>query len=483
MKIILSFLLVIFSFVDIKCQELFHQGVTHYFHWDNDPNRILSYHVDSIVPVGDSVNYFFRPMTDHYLEPEEEICGLLICSLDIRGIPPLGDSCTKSANGVLKFHNYLHEEISFDLNIEQDDSSLFFQDDAQKFFIERLPDQEGVYLGVDDHFKYFQISHYDNIGNTVLSPLNNQIIQISENEGIISFPDIFTFPDTLRMFSLIGKEGIYGFHAPTYAEIYNFEVGDVFQFFSYGVQGSWSYNTQTILSKSYDSENNVTYSIAEYRQSRHLESIPVFPNWQEVWNFSSDTIVNNYSASEKIFIPPHDGRVRNSYVYEMVNGVNRLTLYWNYFTYGFIGCDLNCIGPTDKEGGFYRPIFREGFGRIYAGGTFDTYSMLYHYSLANGETFGSLYVVGIDEQEKNQVLIFPNPTTDELTLSFSYPSNGGELKVLDMSGRIVTVELIANGVSSTSLDFNAFPEGLYFIEYRDSNGITFFDKVIKNSGN
>ena len=80
MKLFFSLILFIFILPRIECQVLFAPGVTHYFHWDNDPNRVLSYHVDTIIPFGDSVNYFFRPMTDHYLEPEDEICGLLVCT-------------------------------------------------------------------------------------------------------------------------------------------------------------------------------------------------------------------------------------------------------------------------------------------------------------------------------------------------------------------------------------------------------------------
>ncbi len=80
----------------------------------------------------------------------------------------------------------------------------------------------------------------------------------------------------------------------------------------------------------------------------------------------------------------------------------------------------------------------------------------------------------VDEKEFRNVKIYPNPVTDEFSVSL--PSNGTyNLKIFDMTGKVIKSGPVKN---SQNVNVSAFPGGIYFYKI-SKNGKTFSGKFVK----
>ncbi len=74
---------------------------------------------------------------------------------------------------------------------------------------------------------------------------------------------------------------------------------------------------------------------------------------------------------------------------------------------------------------------------------------------------GGTFVVGLDEEVKEQLKIYPNPAEDQLTVE-GMVNGQKQLRILDQNGRLVK-ELSTSQVK-LSIDVNEFPKGVYVLE-------------------
>ncbi|MDR6920126.1 MULTISPECIES: T9SS type A sorting domain-containing protein [Chryseobacterium] len=75
----------------------------------------------------------------------------------------------------------------------------------------------------------------------------------------------------------------------------------------------------------------------------------------------------------------------------------------------------------------------------------------------------SLQVLGISEIEKENVKIYPNPTTDFIHVSLSSNSKIEDAEVYDTAGRLVLKTKLENG----KLDLRSLHSGIYMISFRN----------------
>jgi len=80
---------------------------------------------------------------------------------------------------------------------------------------------------------------------------------------------------------------------------------------------------------------------------------------------------------------------------------------------------------------------------------------------------------GIDELEKKEFKIYPNPTSDNLTLEFREP-NSGKIVVTDALGKRVKHKRF-NSVQKLSINLSDLDNGIYFLRYKNETV-----KFIKN---
>jgi hypothetical protein len=71
---------------------------------------------------------------------------------------------------------------------------------------------------------------------------------------------------------------------------------------------------------------------------------------------------------------------------------------------------------------------------------------------------------------KNQLVIYPNPATDELQITNYELRSGDNLQILDISGKVITNYELKNTSNLTTINVSTLPQGIYFIKIGNSLG-------------
>lgn len=87
-------------------------------------------------------------------------------------------------------------------------------------------------------------------------------------------------------------------------------------------------------------------------------------------------------------------------------------------------------------------------------------------------------VAGIDDQAATHLKIYPNPATNNITLSIGNDAIAS-IKVYDSKGSVIYMEEV-NNTANKNLSISAFANGMYFIAVTTQNGNTIVEQMIKN---
>lgn len=98
---------------------------------------------------------------------------------------------------------------------------------------------------------------------------------------------------------------------------------------------------------------------------------------------------------------------------------------------------------------------------------------------ANSGTMGMLFqtvlqVLGVKEIEKEQMKVYPNPTTDFVHITLSSNSKIEEAEIYDTAGRLVLKAKLDSG----KLDLRSLNSGIYMISFKNPDIKPI--KIIKN---
>ncbi|EPR73367.1 hypothetical protein ADIWIN_1397 [Winogradskyella psychrotolerans RS-3] len=96
-------------------------------------------------------------------------------------------------------------------------------------------------------------------------------------------------------------------------------------------------------------------------------------------------------------------------------------------------------------------------------------------------TFNTEFVAALNLAENNlnsQYLLFPNPSKDIVSLSFSSKQSNIEVTVLDIFGKMVLMQKEQH-VSTLELNISALEKGVYFVKVKDDKGQWGSKKIIK----
>ncbi|NOQ74253.1 MAG: T9SS type A sorting domain-containing protein [Crocinitomix sp.] len=80
--------------------------------------------------------------------------------------------------------------------------------------------------------------------------------------------------------------------------------------------------------------------------------------------------------------------------------------------------------------------------------------------------------LGTDKLDFNNITVFPNPTSDHITIEFEGEFN---YSLVSLNGKILSV---TKAVNQTTLDLSEFADGIYFLEIQSEN-VSEFVKVLK----
>ena len=85
--------------------------------------------------------------------------------------------------------------------------------------------------------------------------------------------------------------------------------------------------------------------------------------------------------------------------------------------------------------------------------------------------------VGINEIENNLVSLYPNPTSNTVTIQFANTINSTTISLYDVVGKLVFEKQISN-TSSTQIDVSAYEKGMYNLQIISKEGKSNYKIII-----
>ncbi len=129
-------------------------------------------------------------------------------------------------------------------------------------------------------------------------------------------------------------------------------------------------------------------------------------------------------------------------------------------------------------------------GGILAGGFWNPPYMDYKQGawLVKTDSLGNapgMFIVGVEENnlviKRQQPLLYPNPTTDNINLSFEEtPNEELELSIYSATGAIVKKQKLSSFENDYKINIDYLESGVYFIKIQSAEGVLFSNKFIKN---
>lgn len=434
----------------------------------------ISIHTDSIKVIGnDSIFYLNRIVSN---------CDT--CSAQNYDWNPvlLRNQPTFLQRQVLKTANkyVFSDTLSFAILPHAELNETWIFDTIKGINAEVVGESLELVLGVSDSLKYILLS-------------TNDSIIISKNLGIIRF-DV---SDTSH-YHLMGVErpsvGL-GFVVPKFADFFNFNVGDVFQYNGRSCGSIYSTGNgyeikKTILSKE-DNGDTITYYLDKIVASHGLVGCSMIMDtflYQTI-----DTLVFIDSAQH------------------MANSYNR-ELYFERFPeeifssndsvyYGIMHVEFENNTPIKHSAAF--PFFHESPSNqnLLISGMEGTYSIEYKFGLGityehfgffetgshteligyikNGDTTGIVYgdelylKVENKTSEKQNFSIFPNPTKDKITIQLENQIEEVNIELFDIYGKLI-LQKTSKSQTEIELNLEHLDPGLFILNV---NG--FIKKIIK----
>jgi len=430
---------------------------------------------DSVVMIGNDSVYFNYTAINNEIELESDTCqfwGGPYCNQQDR---PLwfGSRIIFDNSGIYSFITGQDDTLTFNFDLLQGDSSLFYQDSSQYFYIVFEGADTSTILNIPDSAKYFRISNYDISGNTINSVLNNEKIIIGKEMGLAGFFRINSFPLVQQPVSLIGNiSPASGFISLTNEMVYDHQVGDEIQYLDqYSNYGGppWlnytNYIKHTFLER-IDNQDSIIYTVerSTYKTDSNL--------------LLQDTIVLKYKRNTIIAESPFDkldqehSLLLTSFYAADYCDLNAWT-YKRDAKYKIYCPADNCWGSYDIPGpppneetiyvcglGLYRDISAlsapppEGFSHFTG----------IIYFKKDGIECGEEVIVNVNDQviPASGFSVYPNPANDQLYVR-TIGNVTGVIILSDLNGRQINKVSIQSRL--TLIDTGNLKNGVYLVKF------------------
>jgi len=89
------------------------------------------------------------------------------------------------------------------------------------------------------------------------------------------------------------------------------------------------------------------------------------------------------------------------------------------------------------------------------------------------------YTGANEVKSPHDLAIYPNPTKNTVQVVFQNPALNSSLHLYNSSGQLLLAFPVTNGVTAQELDLGGYPDGLYFILWREQEAILSTGKIVK----
>lgn len=327
-----------------------------------------------------------------------------------------------------------------------------------------------TFIGLTDSVMYISLS-------------NGKQIMLSKTYGLAHAYIWLALIDTDTWQPVVGDLDLWGVPdwnagdtLPGFADIYRFDVGDVFQFHHYlqaGIGGGYmdSWTTYTILSVN-AAPGDTAFSYTATSQGKTINH-PLFSPADTT--YAGPTVITlNYSQAAYLsatheLLPAEavipDQLINDNQIFE--SGAHFAGDWNNRITYSFTGGLI-----ADNCGEFFYPFesisydgYAAGLGRT----NWSLYSIEwteYHNLLCytkGTESWGQCENVIMDRSAASaqaQWTVFPNPASDELHLRSTIPSQRIKWQLLSVEGHVL---MSGENTGTATLRIDTLPAGVYYL--------------------
>lgn len=387
----------------------------------------------------------------------------------------------------LLLKNEHDEALTFNFGIALNDSALFYEDDNFSWYIKFVSEEEQDVFGQLENIRIFQLIGFDSVGEVLDNVLNGFEIRIAEILGLLSFIDCYHFPSELTAVQIKGQNNpILGEYQLTYSDIYSWQPGDVVQY-----RGSKSYIEGLFTNSTY-----TTLTITSREETADSVWIYFDSNIQQVISFPEDNSpvtmpLSNpiaFKKDEGIRNAPHNAASYSALTFSFTEQEGEVCssdghlIYQQYFlTY----CD-SCMCYGSIDGNNTTPVqkrYAVGRGQIYQKQDFygppqddPNIYVTQTYSNIGGVECGNLFV-DVEEYQKEEVKIFPNPSSGLLNVFTSVKAKA--IWLVDQRGSEVYRIKSINALS-TDLNLEKLNAGSYILNIEYPDGTLVRKKVLLN---
>lgn len=517
-KAILILLLFILS-LDTRAQnyQCLQSGVKHYF--INGNGYLRGIRIDSVRTSGTDIIYYpFHTARGNYLDT-------WTTPLDSIGGSWLGKKVIKQNDGTFLFDNIWLDTVIIKPQAHVSDSWIFYNDTTAQYYTATVTAQDTMtVLGSLDSIKTVRINAYNATGIDPTDSINNFEIILSKNNGFAKVFDLYTFPyhapDTVHYIGvdyyldfLIGAWSYMGYSAPahgvfnsvftlvslinpTYTQLYDWNVGDVFENSIFGgapSDGSYPYGYyfDSITAKT-AVPGGILYNYFGWKATMHITppwifytgffnpSLPYpYDTFSTVGTltFSTDLLLDTTIMPEEKRHPymqyyyPKDTTfclVSNKYLLVESN--------INNYRFGY-----------NTEGTMISMAYKIGLGLLnyhwdILGGSppkINDTTLLYY--AKGGTPCGHYtyphpinYLAKVKGLNRHDFSIFPNPTTEEINIktNFTQPYT---VTLSNMMGQTITT--LHSNKQQETIRVIDFPTGIYNVSIVDDNGNKHNEKI------
>ncbi len=453
--------------------------------------------IDSTIISGNTTTYYpYHTLRETY-DPQGMTAPVVI---DSNGGSWLGKRIIELQNGTFLFDNMFGDTIIIKTQAQPGDSWIFYNDTSSLYFRASLSSVDTMtILEVLDSVKTITINAFNNTGPVTSDPANNAQIILSKNHGFVQIIDLYCFPyhkpDTvyyqgmdfyldlsLKSYSSYILQisaitfNIIDFINPTFAQMNNWSVGDVFESqHCLGCTGYYSssfpmvYNLDSIVQKIIDS-TGVTYI------TNGWEADPLPPFGTQYAKTITGGPVHFLNLVCFDTLMPEENFIQNVYYYYPYDSSyclhapeynvllnNDLSPSSPIFTWNYYKLEIGSVDNGYQDG---NPSF--GVNAI----TCNYY---------NDNSCGTCYEppLGISNLQSltNNLEVFPNPAYD--MLSIKIPNYNNQKYYITLSN------ILGQGIRSftttkelETIDVKNLPAGLHDLKVLSENGECVNKKII-----
>lgn len=414
---------------------------------------------------GDSILFPFRSPRGPYKNQQ----------LDTNGGSWLGKTITIKPDGTHYFDNYWGDTVIIKSKANLNDSWILFNDTTNTYYTATVTAMDTMTINnAADSIKRITINAFKGFSPISNDPLNGVDIIISKNNGFVQVFDLHMFPlhkpdtaygrgfdyfldESNDMNGTLGKNNItfrkVNFIDPTTINLYNFQLGDMFQSV-YVVAGTAAGYTITTLDKIVNLSPLTSYSISETSATGYHQTT----TGNVLYNIPSFG-----SKPDLTFMPEETGQANFYYYKASDTSFCTMSPEWTMVYNGITDTAYVSASVTKKT------VYKSGFGLVsytyLINAASENYTLLYYSSLA--APCGTPLPMSIHELDKDKISIYPNPATDEIQVQLS-PTTNYALSIINLTGQVVKQTNTNNG--KATIHVSDLPNGIYILSAQNSDG-------------